>query len=117
MDMNKYAGAESRYLKAADLAGKSVKCKISGVELVEFEDDNGHKYEKPCLSLVGKEKMVVCNPTSVNELGQAYGWDSEDWIGQEIGLSTKHYPTLGKEGIVITAIHKPEKFVDDDIPF
>ena len=114
MDMNQYSGSESKYLKAADLQGKSIKVTISGVEIVEFENDDGHKSQKPCLKLQGKEKMIVCNPTSVMELGQAYGFESEDWIGKNIGLSTKHYQSLGKDGLVITA---EKTFTDDEIPF
>jgi len=116
MDMNKYAGSESKYLKAGDLDGKSIKVVISAVNLVEFDDDDGRKYEKPCLKLEGKEKMIVCNATSVMEMGTAYGFDSDDWVGKEIGLSTKYYPAFGKDGIVITAIGKPVEFIDDDIP-
>ena len=115
MDMTKFAGAESRFLKAADLQGKSTRVKITGVELVEFEDDNGHKYQKPCLALEGKEKKVVCNATSVQELGQAFGFDSDEWRGQEIRLSTKHYASLGKDGIVITALTVDD--FQDDVPF
>jgi hypothetical protein len=117
MDMKQFAGSESKYLKAADLNGQRPKVTIEAVELVEFEDDDGRKSAKPCLKLVGKEKMIVCNPTSVNELGAAYGYDSDSWIGQEIGLSTKHYPAFGKDGLVITAIGKPKEFVDSDLPF
>ena len=115
MDMNKFAGSESKYLKAADLQGKSIKVTIAGVEVVEFEDDDGQKSQKPCLKLQGKEKMIVCNPTSVMELGNNYGFDSDDWVGKSIGLSTKHYQSLGKDGLVITA---EKTFEDDpDIPF
>ena len=115
MDMQKFAGSESKYLKAADLNGQSIKVVISSVELVEFEDDAGTKSQKPALSLQGKEKKVVCNPTSVMELGQNYGFDSDNWIGKEIGLSTKHYASLGKDGLVVTAM---KTFVDDtDVPF
>lgn len=114
MDMNKFAGSESKYLKAADLQGKAVKAVISAVELVEFEADDGTKSQKPVLSLRGKEKKVVCNPTSVMELGTNYGFDSDNWIGKEIGLSTKHYQSLGKNGLVVTA---PKTFVDDECPF
>lgn len=118
MDMQKYAGSESKYLKAADLDGKSVKVTISAVKLVEFDDDDGSKYEKPCLQLEGKEKMIVCNATSVKEIISAYGTNDSDWIGKEIGLSTKYYPAFGKDGIVITAFGEPIEFVDDlDIPF
>jgi len=112
MDMNKFAGSESKYLKAADLQGKAIKVVITGVELVEFEDDQGTKTQKPAISLRNKEKKVVCNPTTVQELGMSYGFDSDNWIGKEIGLSTKHYQSLGKDGLVVTAM---KTFVDDDI--
>ena len=113
MDMTQYAGSESKYLKAADLDGKSLKVTISAVDLVEFDND-GDKETKPCLSLAGKEKKVVCNATSVMTLGNAYGFDSDAWINKEIGLSTKYYEGVGKEGIVITAMGA---FEEDDIPF
>jgi hypothetical protein len=113
MDMTQYAGSESKYLKAADLDGKSLKVTISACDLVEFDND-GEKETKPCLSLQGKDKNVVCNATSVMTLGNAYGFDSDGWIDKEIGLSTKYYEGVGKEGIVITAM---SAFKDDDIPF
>jgi len=117
MDMHSYAGSESKYLKAADLQGKSIKATISYVELVKFEDDKGEK-TKPCLQLEGKDKMVVCNATTVTELSEAYGWDSDDWLGKKIGLSTHFYENFGKEGIVVTAIDKPAiEFEEDIIPF
>ena len=115
MDMNQFAGSESKYLKAADLQGQAIKVVIAGVELVEFENDDGIKSQKPCLKLQGKEKMIVCNPTSVMELGTNYGFESDAWVGKEVGLSTKHYASLGKDGLVITAIKDFED--NSDIPF
>ena len=118
--MTQYAGSESDFLKAADLGGKSIKVTIEKVALVHFDnkDDEGKtvKDTKPCLSLVGKEKKIVCNPTTVMTLGNAYGFDSDAWVGKEIGLSTKYYDApINKEGIVITAM---DSFEDDaDIPF
>jgi hypothetical protein len=114
--MTKYSGSESKYLKAADLQGKSVRVVIEGVSLLEFEDDNGTKSQKPALSLRGKEKQVVCNATSVNDLIQAYGSESNKWIGKELRLSTKHYPKFGRDGIVILPILDEEE-LDDSIPF
>ena len=114
MDMSQYAGAESKYLKAEDIKGHNIKAVIETVNLVEFENDDGSKQQKPALKLVGKEKQVVCNPTTVQEMGTNFGFDSDNWIGKEIGLSTKHYQSLGKDGIVITAM---KEFVDDEIPF
>ena len=116
MDLSQYAGSESKYLAAKDLDGKRPKVVIEAVELVEFDDDTKGKYSKPAVKLRGKEKKLILNATNVQELGMAYGFDSEGWIGQEIGLSTKFYPAFGKDGIVVTALGKP-KFEDDDIGF
>jgi len=122
MDMNKYAGSESKYLKASDLKGqdgrtRNIKVSISGVNLVEFEQDDGSKQQKPALELLGKDKQVVCNPTTVNELNQAFGFDSDNWVGKEVGLSTKHYASLGKDGLVVTAMKTFEDDDPSDIPF
>lgn len=117
MDMTKFAGSESKYLKAADLQGKTVKVTIAGVSLLEFEDEStGVKTSKPALALKGKEKQIVCNATSVQELIQAYGADSDGWVGKEIRLSTKHYPKFGRDGIVITPLDVTAD-PNDDIPF
>lgn len=116
MDMSKYAGSESKYLKASDLGGKSVKVKIEAVNLLEFDDEERGKTQKPALKLVGKEKQVVCNSTSVADLIQAYGPNSDRWIGKEIRLSTKHYPKFGRDGLVITPIDIPDE-PEDEIPF
>lgn len=105
MDMGRFAGSESKYMKSTDLPkGQAVKAIISGVAIVEFDKDDGSKETKPALSLQGQDKAVVCNPTTVMELGQAYGMDSDGWIGKEIGLAVKHYQSLGKDGIVVTAM-------------
>jgi len=118
MDMNKYAGSESKYLKATDLGDKSIKVRIAGVELVEFHDNDDNKKVKPCLKLDGKEKMVVCNSTSIQEMGDAWGYESDGWVGKEIGLHSHFYENYGKHGIVITALGKPEPvYQEEDIPF
>ena len=115
MDMTQFAGAESKYLKAEDIKGHNIKAVIESVNLVEFENDDGSKQQKPALKLVGKEKGVVCNATTVMELGTAHSFDSDSWVGKEVGLSVKHYQSLGKDGIVVTAI---KEFADDiDVPF
>jgi hypothetical protein len=114
MDMSQFAGAESKYLKAEDIKGHNIKANIEAVNLVEFENDDGSKEQKPALKLTGKEKQVVCNATTVMELGSNFSFDSDNWIGQEIGLTTKHYQSLGKDGIVVTAI---KDFTDESVDF
>jgi len=117
MDMTQFSGSESRYLKAADLDGRNIKVTIAAVNLVEFEQDDGSKQQKPAIELVGKDKAVVCNATTVQELMQAFGVDSDKWIGKEIGLSVKHYASLGKDGILVTAMKTFEDNNLEDCPF
>ena len=114
MDMTQFAGAESKYLKAEDIKGRNIKAVIESVTLVEFEKDDGSKEQKPALKLVNKEKSVVANATTVMEMGTNFGFDSDNWVGKEIGLSTKHYQSLSKDGIVVTAI---KDFREEDIDF
>jgi len=114
--MSSYAGSESKYLKAADLNGKRTRCVIAGVELVEFEND-GVKTKKPSITFEGKDKAMVCNPTSTSSLNDAFGVDSEDWVGHEVELSTKHYASLGVDGLVLDPIGGAEDEFDDSIPF
>lgn len=115
MDMTKYAGSESKYLKASDLQGKRPTVIISGVNLLEFDDEDKGKQVKPALALEGKQKELVVNPTNCEELIRAFGADSDGWVGKKIGLSTKFYKNFGKEGIVITPILDEDP--DDEIPF
>lgn len=116
MDMSQYAGSESKYLKASDLQGKRPRVRVAKVSLLEFDDDEKGKHHRPALTLEGKDKQLVLNATNTDELCRAFGSDSESWIGKELGLSTKYYSGVGKEGIVVTPI-VAEPDLDDDIPF
>jgi len=117
VDMSKYAGSESKYLKASDLQGKRVRVEIAGVSLLEFDDEEtGGKEHKPAVDLKGKEKKLVLNATNTNEIMRVHGAESDGWIGKTIELSTKYYKSFGKEGIVVQAISGDNDF-DDDIPF
>jgi hypothetical protein len=115
MDMTKYAGSESKYLKAEDLKGGRPQVVIDSVELLEFETDDGNKTFKPAVGLRGKEKKLVLNATNTNEIIGVFGPDSEGWIGKTLQLTTKHYPAFGRDGIVVMAINT--EGLDDDIPF
>jgi len=117
MDMRQYAGSESKYLKAADLNGKRTKVKISGVSMVEFDDDEKGKMRKPALHFEGKEKAMVLNPTNTAELINAFGAESDEWAGHEVELSTKHYPAFGKDGLVLSPVGGAAPEFDDAIPF
>lgn len=118
MDMTAYAGSESKYLKATDLQGRRPTVTISGVSLLEFDDDEKGKQRKPALAFEGKEKQMVVNATNCEELIRAFGAESDKWIGHKVILSTKFYKQFGKEGIVLNAV-MPQKEEDpnDEIPW
>lgn len=76
--------SSNKSLKAEDLKGRSVKCKISEVGTVEFDGE-----KKLEIKFVGKEKTLVMNKTNAKIVAEHYGKDTEKWVGQEIEI----YPT------------------------
>ena len=114
MDMTKYAGSESKYLKAKDLQGKKVRLKIREVSLVTFEDD-GKSKSKPAIWFEGKEKGMVLNGTNTETLCKSFGAESSEWIGKEVELKSHYYSGVDKEGLVVEAYQEVE--FNDDIPF
>ena len=114
MDMTKYAGSESDWLKAADIKGKNVSVVIESVGEIQFDAKEGQSaQEKATLKFAGKDKGVVLNATNTNTLIEAYGAESEGWVGKEIGLNTKEYEGYA-DGIVVVIL---DADYSDDIPF
>lgn len=114
MDMNQYAGSESKYLKAKDLQGKKVRLKIREVSLVQFEDD-GKTKSKPVIWFEGKEKGMVMNGTNTEQLCKAFGADSDSWLNKEVELQSHYYSGVDKEGLVVAPYVEVD--FDDDLPF
>jgi arabinogalactan endo-1,4-beta-galactosidase len=71
----------SDYLKAGDLAGRTVRVVMSHVEMKDIGDDH-----KPVLYFQGKDKGMVLNKTNANNIALAYGDDTDEWNGKEIVL-------------------------------
>lgn len=113
-DMKQFAGGESKHLKAKDFLGKNLKVTISGVEFVEFEArDNDPAQKKAILLFSGKEKGLVLNTTNTENLANAYGWDSDGWIGKSVSLTTKEYENFAP-GWIVSPL---DVEFDDEIPF
>lgn len=71
----------SKYLKSTDLRGDVAKVKIRDVMVEEIGTDR-----KMVMYFAGKEKGMVLNKTNAVTIGDAYGQDTDDWIGQPIEL-------------------------------
>lgn len=81
----------STYLKAADLQGHNVKVTMGHVAMEDIGGDH-----KPVLYFQGKEKGMVVNKTNANNISQAYGDDTDNWVGKEIVLFSTWVDFQGK---------------------
>ena len=116
MDMSKFGKPASNDMKAADHKGKKFKVTISGVTSRTYPaTDTQEEDTKAVLSFEEHDKVLVVSHPNADELIAWYGADGDNWIGRQIGLSTKTW-NVG-EGWVFTQLDaKPEDF-DDDISF
>lgn len=71
----------SKYLKSTDLRGEVVTVKIKDVIVEEIGTDR-----KMVMYFVGKDKGMVANKTNAHAIGEAYGEDTDQWIGQPIEI-------------------------------
>jgi hypothetical protein len=86
------AAFPSAYLKASDLNGQRVRIKMHRVVMEDVGDDH-----KPVLYFYGTEKKMVLNKTNANEIGSAYGEDTEYWDGQLIEIYPARVDFAGRK--------------------
>lgn len=124
MDMSKFASGQ--FFKAAELAGQEpISLTITDVALT---DSNGLDAQKPVLAFEESEQRLVLNKTNLGVLIDAWGDDSDDWLGRVIQLTTAEVMYQGKlvDGLRVKlpkgkakAKAKAKAVVEDDsdIPF
>jgi len=66
--------------KASDLETAQV-LTISAVKPYEFDDGM-----KLIISFEGSDKDLICNKTNSNTIGDSYGDETDNWVGQRIQL-------------------------------
>ena len=111
MDVSNYLG-NSDYLKADDIGRSRPRVTIGEVHSTSFTNDDGKTQDKLVLMFKGKDKGMVLNVTNTKRMAEAYGKESDQWIGKEIELYREDTP-MGP-GLRLNA--EPADF-DDDIPF
>jgi hypothetical protein len=80
----------SKYLKAADLRGKSAVVKIESIEpRADLQMKSGKTEKKPLVRLAGKEKSWVLNKTNAHLIAEVYGAEVTAWIGCEIVIRSE----------------------------
>ncbi len=98
----------SRFLKAADLKGRTVKVKIQKVEVEEIGQD---KDEKPVIYFEGVERGLVMNKTNGVAIAEIHGDATDGWTGKEIEIFSMMVPYQGQNvaAIRIRAVAEPGK--------
>jgi hypothetical protein len=79
------------YLKASDLQGAEHSVVIADVQRKEFDDG-----DKLLITFQNRKKSLVANKTNSNTISDAYGDDTDDWIGKEIVLYSTMVDFQGK---------------------
>lgn len=103
----------SKWLKAADMAGKRIPVTLDRVAREEVGSDM-----KPVLYFQGKEKGVVLNKTNAEILKEAFGRETEEWTGKEIILTT--HKVRNAEGTLVdgfTIQFPVSTALDEEVPF
>lgn len=133
MNINDQFGS-NKFLKSADLQGNVVQVKIQTVQVEKLGDDR-----KMVMYFAGKDKGMVLNKTNAMTIGDAYGEDTDDWIGKPIEIFSMKVEFQGRmvDGLRVrvpkrigaqqerTGIHGPApqsapahaEELDDEIPF
>jgi hypothetical protein len=109
-----------KYLASTDIGDREFKLVIEGTELVEFENE-GKKQKKIHITFQNAKKGLLANKTNSMILVDAYGDDTENWIGKEVIL---YVEPVGFQGKVVKAIRvkvpraaKPADDMNDEVPF
>lgn len=74
-----------KHFKAADLGGETITLQVAAVVIESIGDDGN----KPVMKFYGVDQDLVLNQTNANTLVEAWGKQTESWIGQTVQL----YPT------------------------
>lgn len=99
MDMRQYA---SNWIKPDQVRNGPIQIRVVNV----FE---GERYGRPVLELENGSQLTL-SPGNNSTLIQAWGWNSDDWIGQEVELTLGIYkdwkadPPADKETVRVRAI-------------
>jgi hypothetical protein len=106
LKMNIHEVYPSKWLKAADLAGKSAVLKVATATMEELKAPDGSRDTKLVVRFANTSKALVVNKTNLHALGEALGDNTEAWIGQTI----EAYPTrvsMGGKEVDAIRLRKP----------
>lgn len=75
----------SQYLQSSDIAGRKVRCVIEHIATETVGQDEEQR-QKPVMYFKNGSKGLVVNATNWDTLADAYGEESDNWIGKSVVL-------------------------------
>jgi hypothetical protein len=104
----------SKYLKAADLAGKEPQLKIDSVTQEEVGQE---REKKMVVYFEGKQRGMVLNRTNAERLAHKFGDDTSDWAGKSVQLYSEvvHFQGKTVDGLRVRPTMAAQ--LDDPVPF
>lgn len=95
----------SKYLKVEDVKGKKLDLVVEDVNEEEMKDDSGEKRMRLILTLEDCQKRLVLNAGNATALSEAFGDDTDEWIGAGFRLKVGKVNFRNKkvDGLIIEA--------------
>lgn len=90
MDVSEFLTSNSALLKKEDIGNHRPLCVISDIETTEFDGER-----KLVLRFQGKDKGMALNKTNTAILAEAYGKETNGWVGQQVEVWVDPYVTFG----------------------
>jgi hypothetical protein len=81
----------SKYLKASDLKGRTTTVRIREIVRETVGQDS-----RIVFYFSGKDKGMICNRTNAMTLSEAWGAETNNWLGGEIEIFSTKVPYQGK---------------------
>lgn len=85
----------SKYLRAADLQGRTTRVVINVIQLEEVGTEGAGEH-KPVIYFQDKDKGLVLNKTNAATIAMAYGDDTDGWGGADLELFPMAVPFNGQ---------------------
>jgi len=105
--------AKSVYFGADEMAGRTLKLTIVGVEDTEFETDS-KTVLKPVLTFRDQERKLVVGAMNYDRLADVFGDETKGWVGRTIVLKGEKVPFRGKR--VNSIIAQPVRPAQQSLP-
>lgn len=83
---------ESKFLRAADLNGRTIRVTIANIFSEAMQDGKS----KPIVYFKNAKKGLVLNRTNAATIAMAYGDDTDAWLGADIELFPQAVPFQGQ---------------------